>query len=182
MPRPKLTLNIPIRKTYENSLFHGSRSASLIAFTKVFIKSGFSKGSLIPTQQLMKKNFIPFSGEFGNSFYKRSVNRDSLSATPDPSLAKHYSSIVSNYEVVKSLSEICKKKKFLSQISGNRDSLMESSVEAYTLMIKAEKLRMTRWFELDEQEKKIVGKQFPIIYAFKEIPPERLKVFDSQKF
>ena len=165
---------IPQSSTNDTTaLYHGSTSASLLAYTETFEKTGIARGSLVPTQVLMEHGFVPFSGELGNTYYEKSVNKNAISTTPYLGTAKHYTKLDTHSGTDDKL-----------DASDNiKESLVATDAIAMAekLKDKAHALRQKLRLQFNETEKKLLDKPFRVIYEFRDIPRERQQFVTSDE-
>lgn len=129
--------------------FHGSSSASLLAFTRY---NNF-KGELVPTGQLEAQQKIPFSGEIG--FLRSGINSHALSTV-------HAGYLMNAIKYAKAES--------WNPIIGQKHidlATPHKAVPYYKNSFEINQARMSEWEKLNEIEKDLVNNSFPILYGIR---------------
>ena len=140
--------------------FHGSSSASLLAFTEY----GGKSGNLIPTGEIEGQGKIPFSGELMTG--RKGINRTALSTVHAGQLReaiRYTTSVGWKHEEASS---------YLSTV--------DKSSYDYKLRGDIESKRITEWEKLTAQEKDFVRNAFPVLYGFKIEGREKARVNEKQ--
>jgi len=140
-----------IERSNGSTLFHGSDSGGLLAFTR-------GNGDLIPTGQLLQEGKVPFSGEVLMGAGTRGTNNTKISSVPlaEVDLAIQYTKPTKNpFDPVKTAEEL-------------RNPLLRDPDYAHFFGRKAEILerRLEQWRSLTSQEQRLVQERFPVLYGF----------------
>lgn len=163
-----------------SNLFHGSRSASLLAFTNF----SEEKGALIPTGQLLKDGKVPFSGTDEAFISMSSFNKNTLSSVTinDFKDAFDFSHYHNNQtwdykrakdqlgfaqEFVKSYEkEGCKPwRTYPHPKASNKENYWgQVYTKAHSALL-AQKTRIQQWEKMPPEQRSLVTDNFPVIYG-----------------
>jgi hypothetical protein len=136
------------RILHDSQFFHGSTSASLLAFTNY----NQFQGKLIPTGILESQGKVPFSGEI--AFGRRGINQNNISTA-------HLGRIEDAIQ-------------YANQQSWNPEIGLQSIKEAEDYpkelrinIVEITEARIREWEKLDPFEKALVSDGFPVLYGIK---------------
>lgn len=170
-------------------LVHGSRSASLLAFTQ---KDGAECVGLLPMGKLMARGLSSFSGESTNALHPRGFNQHYLSTVSTRHAFRVAYEWATNPRCAMSSWSLEKDEIFLQEnkpllvkmenarIEWEKDHLQENRGRPATLKntciggafeetlrnkVALSELRLKNWPKLNNQEQLLVTENFPIVYG-----------------
>lgn len=146
---------LTIAQLHQAQLFHGSTSASLLAFTDYNKR----QGALLPQDALEKLKVVPFCGENAFGCLPKAVNRTNISTTwiGEFDAALTYT-IQSRWTPTKSHTEI---EKFKQRMDENPQCPISP------VRFNLETQRQQSWEKLSLIEQDLVSNSFPVLYGIR---------------
>ncbi|WP_240674663.1 SpvB/TcaC N-terminal domain-containing protein [Burkholderia stabilis] len=147
--------------------FHGSRSASLLAFSSTATPASYH-GEILPTGELLAQQRFPYSGELGNALAEGAINRSHLSVVDLQNIVEAYEYATARIDRPpwSPNAAALKVHEHTNELLG----LGEGPPSTFRQLLEAKKNlnigQLEQWQKLSLADRDLVTSNFPVLYGF----------------